>query len=349
MSIPVHLITGLLGSGKTHTLQHLLQQKPEQEHWGLIINEFGTLDIDAATLHRDKTHLSVIEIRGGCLCCSAQQQMLQSVQQLLKQTEQLDRIWIEASGLGHPAQMHDLLKQLQHHYELQLQRTLCIITPKQLTTERWQKSKVMRDLVTLADMIVLNQCDLSTDLEIEQAKQLLNQYKPSFAIDNDTQFIQQSENLTLAKISGRPTPKFFLSLASPTLRVETIEVRSELPHCQALTLQFESVDQQRTLIGLAWLFSADALFMRPQLKQAFLELNPLIARLKGIVRTGKEWQRFDWLEGHVQLQEIAWRQDSRIECLLNSDVQMLENLSTEQIQHKFEHALNHCIHRQVRV
>jgi len=118
--LPVHLITGLLGSGKTTTLKHLISQKPNNEKWGILINEFGDIDIDAATLEAsDSSQLHIQQVSGGCVCCTAQFGLIDAINQLLSQP--IDRLLIEPTGLGHPAKIIDSLKHTQFKRALSLQ------------------------------------------------------------------------------------------------------------------------------------------------------------------------------------------------------------------------------------
>ena len=67
--IPTHLIAGPLGAGKTSLIRQLLMQRPADERWAVLINEFGQIGLDAALLARDEEGLSFSEVAGGCLCC----------------------------------------------------------------------------------------------------------------------------------------------------------------------------------------------------------------------------------------------------------------------------------------
>lgn len=62
-----NLITGFLGSGKTTSILHLLAQKPADEKWAVLVNEFGEVGIDGALLADSGALLK--EIPGGCMCC----------------------------------------------------------------------------------------------------------------------------------------------------------------------------------------------------------------------------------------------------------------------------------------
>ena len=65
--IPTNLITGFLGVGKTTAIRHLISQKPPDERWAVLVNEFGEVGIDGAIIEAAGTDgVSVSEIAGGC-------------------------------------------------------------------------------------------------------------------------------------------------------------------------------------------------------------------------------------------------------------------------------------------
>lgn len=114
-AVPTNIITGFLGVGKTSSLLHLLKQKPANERWAILINEFGEIGIDGSLVNgsRNKApnnnasnekRVFIREVPGGCMCCAAGLPMQIALNQLLAESKP-NRLLIEPTGLGHPIEV----------------------------------------------------------------------------------------------------------------------------------------------------------------------------------------------------------------------------------------------------
>ena len=106
--IPVTVITGFLGSGKTTTIRHLLQNNQGRKI-AVLVNEFGEIGIDGDLLKscqvcdEDETPVNnIVELTNGCLCCTVQEEFLPTMQEILKRRDKIDCMVIETSGLALP-------------------------------------------------------------------------------------------------------------------------------------------------------------------------------------------------------------------------------------------------------
>ncbi|MDK3158246.1 cobalamin biosynthesis protein CobW [Kamptonema cortianum] len=106
--IPVTVITGFLGSGKTTTIRHLLQNN-QGRRIAVLVNEFGEVGIDGELLRScqvcdedEPATSNIIELTNGCLCCTVQEEFFPTMQELLKRRDQIDCMLIETSGLALP-------------------------------------------------------------------------------------------------------------------------------------------------------------------------------------------------------------------------------------------------------
>ena len=103
--IPVIVISGFLGSGKTTFLRYLI--KETNKKFGLIINEFGDVGIDGDLVKScngcdDSDEDCIVELNNGCLCCTIQDDFIPSIQSLLNFNSDIQAIIIETSGLALP-------------------------------------------------------------------------------------------------------------------------------------------------------------------------------------------------------------------------------------------------------
>jgi cobalamin biosynthesis protein CobW len=103
--IPVTIVTGFLGAGKTTLIRHLMGDL-KGKRLALIVNEFGELGFDGALLKgcaidscREE---DIVELANGCICCTVADDFLPTMQALLSRAEPPDHIVIETSGLALP-------------------------------------------------------------------------------------------------------------------------------------------------------------------------------------------------------------------------------------------------------
>jgi hypothetical protein len=97
--VPITLLSGFLGAGKTSTLQHLLENT-EGVKIGVIVNDVANVNIDAKLIS-GRTN-GVVELQNGCACCSLADELLTSVETLLGDTREFDALVVELSGVADP-------------------------------------------------------------------------------------------------------------------------------------------------------------------------------------------------------------------------------------------------------
>lgn len=154
--IAVNLVTGFLGTGKTTLIQQLLQQRPSDQQWAVLVNEFGEAGMDALLL--DASGVAIEEVAGGCLCCVAAPAFSVGLNRLIRE-HRPDRILIEPSGLGHPAQILEQLRSPLYESILQLQATLCVMDARHLASARHREHPNFIDQIHLADILIANKAD----------------------------------------------------------------------------------------------------------------------------------------------------------------------------------------------
>ncbi len=151
MSVPVLLVTGFLGAGKTSFINQLLQA----DH-GLriaaIVNDFGSINIDAALLEGAAD--GVIGLKNGCICCSLQGDLLRTLKIVLNQNPGTDHIVIEASGVADPAGIAQSLTDPVLWSQVRLETIACLIDVPDLAARvddpLWQAQVSGSDIHCLA-------------------------------------------------------------------------------------------------------------------------------------------------------------------------------------------------------
>ena len=104
--LPVTVITGFLGAGKTTVLRHLLTQGGQR--LAVMVNEFGSVGLDGDLIRscgfcpEEDVDGRLVELNNGCLCCTVQDDFLPTMEKLLERADQLDGIVVETSGLALP-------------------------------------------------------------------------------------------------------------------------------------------------------------------------------------------------------------------------------------------------------
>jgi G3E family GTPase len=163
-NIPTNIITGALGVGKTTTIQSLLEHRPKNERWAVLINEFGEVGIDGEMLSATSNEpgskqIFIKEVPGGCMCCTSGLPMQIAMNLLLAQAKP-HRLLIEPTGLGHPKEVLQTLTQPHYQDVLDVQATLTLIDIRKLENQKWRNHPTFREQMQIADTVVVTKSDL---------------------------------------------------------------------------------------------------------------------------------------------------------------------------------------------
>jgi len=330
------LITGFLGVGKTTAIRHLLAHKPADERWAVLVNEFGEIGIDGATLAGDDG-VAIREVAGGCICCTSGPMLRVALTRLLR--ERPDRLLIEPTGLGHPAGIIDSLREPGLAKALRLNAVITLVDPAQFIDPRYRQHPVYADQVTLADILVANKCDRAGSATLTQFQQQAAELYPP------KQLVAHIEQGRLDPAWLDWQPQQARAAAYPDAhranRPQTAEVASLAPDAEQPLLRRTAQGLDSSSCG--WLFSADFQFNLRGLKhwaealaESAAERGITLQRAKGVFRCGDHWWWLNWTPEQHDWQAIAWRRDSRCELIAsNSDIDWLpfERSLLQQLTH----------------
>jgi peptide/nickel transport system ATP-binding protein len=176
-TVPVVLLTGFLGSGKTTLVNRILTQA-HGKRIGVLVNEFGELGIDGALIKASDG--PVVELANGCVCCASRGDLYASLNSLLEGSRELDAIVIETSGLANPGPVIGDLEHYQEERPVRFDSVVTVIDADNFD-RNLDNAEVAFEQITLADLLVVNKADLVTgetlDL-IDQGLRKLNARAP---------------------------------------------------------------------------------------------------------------------------------------------------------------------------
>jgi len=194
LRIPVTVLTGFLGSGKTTLVNHILTENHGKK-LAVIENEFGKIGIDGALIQRNmklKSHdEEIIEMKNGCICCTFRQDLIVTLNNLAERVKSgnlhLDGIIIETTGMANPAPVAQSFFIDEGVKEFtRLDGIITMVDAKHIEQhlDEEKAPETMNEAVeqvAFADRMILNKTDLvsESDLErIEARLQGINQFAP---------------------------------------------------------------------------------------------------------------------------------------------------------------------------
>ena len=168
MNVPVHVLSGFLGAGKTTAVKDLLGRRADRERIAVVVNEFGTLGVDGALLS-DCASCILKEVPGGCVCCTAMADLEASLEEVCDLVAPT-RFVLEPTGLARPSELVDLLRGPRWASRFDVRPVITLLDPQQDLAKAYAESALFRDQVDTGDILVVNRCDLASGAEILAAE-----------------------------------------------------------------------------------------------------------------------------------------------------------------------------------
>lgn len=304
-AVKTHIISGFLGAGKTTLLQHLLMQKPKNERWAVLMNEFGQIGVDQQLLP-NKNDYVIKELLGGCLCCTSQLPMQLALSRLI-QEQQPDRLFIEPTGLGHPSQLLEQLSEPHWRTHLDLRALVILVDGSRLHDRAWTAQNLYQEQLQAAQIVVISHQDQMTTADKEALQQLKEQYLAKV----EHWLLTKHGNLDLSQVDIALTPlqrqlQPLIHLQKPTEQIlESVEIK-------ALPYHYTQHNGQYQIAG--WRLPKHWCFEFYALLDTLTDLQGWL-RIKAIFNTDQGWKSFNFNPKQFNYQSQTESLDNRIEII----------------------------------
>ena len=300
--IPTHLIAGPLGAGKTSLIRHLLAHKPAAECWAVLINEFGQIGLDQALLTSDQDGVSLAEIPGGCLCCVGGAPFQVGLTRLLRQARP-DRLLIEPSGLGHPAELLRQLGEAPWRGVLALQPAVLVLDAPALAAGQALPDSQQAAL-EVAGLLVLNKAEGLDEAARARVQARLPARPLRWTSHGALDFAELPGSDARAAVAAVAADAAILRETRAPLAQIWSDPRQ--PICQ--------VQEQAEGWSIGWRFHPSQVF-EPMRLQAWLAGLPW-RRAKLVLHGADGWLSANALDGEALHWRVSeWRRDSRLELI----------------------------------
>ena len=201
--IPVTVVGGFLGAGKTTLVNHLI--KTGGRRFGVIVNEFGDIGVDGALIENLDSD-GVTEFAGGCICCAGRDDLAEAMYKLAMRTNPPQHLLIELSGLADPVPVAQTVLDPQLRGLFELDGIVGVVDARHLerTLQEVPEGAVQ---IAYASVVVLNKTDLVTNAQLERARELIARLNPLAQIVETTNAAAPSEVLEQRAFSEDWKPK----------------------------------------------------------------------------------------------------------------------------------------------
>jgi Putative GTPases (G3E family) len=199
-NIPILLLTGYLGSGKTTLVNHILSNKKGIK-FAVIVNDIGEVNIDANLIQKGgvvgKKDDSLVALQNGCICCTLKMDLIEQICDITKM-QRFDYIVIEASGICEPAPIAQTICTIpsmsQEYTRFGVPHLDCIVTVvdalrlqsefacgKQLTRKNIDEEDIENLIIQqieFCDIILLNKASEVTPEELSRIRKIIRMLQP---------------------------------------------------------------------------------------------------------------------------------------------------------------------------
>ncbi|WP_299922133.1 cobalamin biosynthesis protein CobW [uncultured Pelagimonas sp.] len=200
--IPVTVITGFLGAGKTTLIRHLMMN-PQGKRLAVLVNEFGTAGVDGDILKscadENCPENNIVELANGCICCTVADDFIPTIEALMALPEKPEHILIETSGLALPKPLLKAFEWPAIKSRITVDGVIALADAEAVAAGQFAPdldavqaqrdaddsldhetplSEVFEDQISCADIVLLSKADLAGEKGIAKARGVIEAEAP---------------------------------------------------------------------------------------------------------------------------------------------------------------------------
>lgn len=313
MKKPVYIMSGFLGSGKTTVLLNLMEAcKKRNQKPAIILNELGSVNVESHLFEDQR----VIEILDGCICCTIQSNFKETLDQLMKERETFDVLFIEGTGVANPIELMEVLLQPTYSKVFDIFSIISVIdagnflSHLSIFSSSSELIQLLKDQIQCATYIVMNKLDQVSKNKLHKIEEKLHQLVTEEVPIHFTTFGKIPINEVFMK-------RFTINHLSHDRKGDVHEHDHHHAFIEAVRIENVSATSKKTLVK--WLNS----------------LPDELYRAKGIVRLeGKEdFYQVQYSPKNVRMDPIRTRNQNMIPSMIFIG----EHFAIQKIKEQFEH------------
>jgi len=261
--VPLTIIGGFLGAGKTSLLNHILNNLPDKQI-AVLVNDFGEINIDAKLIVSIEGE--TISLANGCVCCTIRDDLLTEVVKLFQYESLPEHIVIETSGVSRPVAVAETFLNPAAQGFVEVHNMICVLDAELALDEQAEYRALAIDQISTADLIVINKADLVA-------------YDQRAVLKHHVESTSPRARIWETSFGAVPLDLVFGDTVSPALAN-----RSSQPAEPGLQHDHDHHDD----MFATWTYRSDRAWSFSELQRVVEKLPSDIFRAKGIVRLNLE-------------------------------------------------------------